>query len=60
MVLAIKIMRTGKAPCYDDIPAELIKETGEGVTVMHKICNLIWKDKSWPKDWTRSVFLPPS
>jgi len=22
------------------------------------LCNLIWKDKEWPKDWTRSVFLP--
>ena len=59
VVLAMKKMRTGKAPGYDDIPAELIKETGEeGVSIMHKLCNLIWRDKNWPKDWTRSVFLP--
>ena len=25
---------------------------------MHKLCNLLWKDKSWPVDWTRSIFLP--
>ena len=54
MVLAMKKMRTGKAPGYDDIPAELIKETG-GVGAMH---NLIWRDKNWPNDWTKSVFLP--
>ena len=59
VVKAIKKLRTGKAPGHDDIPAELIKETGEeGVCVMHKLCNLIWRDKNWPKDWTRSVFLP--
>ncbi|XP_072020211.1 uncharacterized protein [Amphiura filiformis] len=59
VVMAMKKMRTGKAPGYDDIPAELIKETGdEGVDVVHKLCNLLWKDKSWPIDWTRSIFLP--
>lgn len=26
--------------------------------MLHKLCNLIWKDKNWPTDWTRSVFLP--
>ncbi|XP_072025344.1 uncharacterized protein [Amphiura filiformis] len=59
VVMAMKKMRTDKAPGYDDIPAELIKETGEeGVDVMHKLCNLLWKYKSWPIDWTRSIFLP--
>ena len=59
VVFALKKMRTGKAPGYDDIPAELIKETGdEGVILMHKLCNLIWKDKNWPVDWSRSIFMP--
>ena len=30
----MKKMRTGKALGYDDIPAELTKETGEGVGVL--------------------------
>ncbi len=59
VVMAMNKLRTGKAPGCDDVPAELIKETGEeGVDVIHKLCNLIWKEKSWPEDWTRSVFLP--
>ena len=28
-VLAMKKVQTGKVPGYDDIPAELIKETGK-------------------------------
>lgn len=51
--LAMKKMRNDKAPGCDDIPAELFKESGEeGVSVMHGLCNLIWKVKTWPQDWT--------
>src|SRR5713101_1227784 len=56
---AIRRMKTCKAPGIDDIPAELIKASGEtGVKIFHKLCNKIWKKKEWPTDWTKSVFLP--
>ena len=28
------------------------------VTVMHSICQQIWKTQQWPQDWKRSVFIP--
>ena len=56
---AMNHLRTGKAPGIDNIPAELLKESGdEGVKVMHKLCNKIWRQRTWPQDWKRAVFLP--
>ena len=55
---AINKMKSGKSPGFDDIPAELINETGEmGITVIHKLCNRIWSPKEWPEDWTKAVFI---
>ena len=28
------------------------------VTVLHLICQQIWKTQQWPQDWKRSVFIP--
>jgi len=56
---AMNHLRTGKAPGIDNIPAELFKESGEeGIQVMHSLCNKIWRQKVWPKDLKRAVFLP--
>jgi hypothetical protein len=56
---AMNHLRKGKAPGIDNIPAELLKESGEeGIKVMHRLCNRIWRQKLWPKDWKRAVFLP--
>ncbi len=56
---AVNHLRKGKAPGIDNIPAELIKESGEeGLRVMHMLCNKIWQQKAWPKDWKRAIFLP--
>ena len=30
------------------------------VTVLHSICQQIWKTQHWPEDWKRSVFIPIS
>ena len=29
---------------------------GDGIPVMHSICQQIWKTQQWPQDWKRSVF----
>ena len=28
------------------------------MTVLHSICQQIWKPQQWPQDWKRSVFIP--
>ena len=30
----------------------------DAVTVLHSICQQIWKTQQWPQDWKRSVFIP--
>ena len=56
---AMKVLRSGKAPGVDNIQAELLKESGEeGVVIIHRLCNKIWKSKEWPDDWKKAVFLP--
>lgn len=29
-----------------------------GLDVLHKICNHVWQNGEWPKNWTRSVIIP--
>ena len=28
------------------------------VTILHSVCQQIWKTQQWPQDWKRSVFFP--
>ena len=41
----------------DGIPAELFQILKDD-TVLHSICQQIWKTQQWPQDWKRSVFIP--
>ena len=31
---------------------------GDGIQVLHSVCQQIWKTQQWPQDWKRSVFIP--
>ena len=43
----------------DGIPVELFQILkDDAVTVLHSICQQIWKTQQWPQDWKRSVFIP--
>ena len=43
----------------DGIPVELFQILkDDAVTVLHSICQEIWKTQQWPQDWKRSVFIP--
>ena len=43
---------TNKASGGDGIPVELFQILkGESVTVLHSICQQVWKTQQWPKDW---------
>ena len=48
-----------KASGGDGIPAELFQILKyDAVTVLHSVCQQIWKTQQWPQDWKRSVFSP--
>ena len=33
-------------------------DLGDAITVLHSVCQQIWKTQQWPQDWKRSVFIP--
>ena len=48
-----------KASAGDGIPVELFQILkDDAVTVLHSICQQIWKTQKWPQDWKRSVYFP--
>ena len=48
-----------KANAGDGIPVELSQILKyDAVSVVHSICQQIWKTQHWPQDWKRSVFIP--
>ena len=50
-----------KASGGDRIPVELFEILKhDAVTVLHSICQQIWKTQQWPQDQKRSVFIPIS
>ncbi|MBN3275755.1 CFDP2 protein, partial [Polyodon spathula] len=53
---ALKELPSRKAPGIDCIPAELLKPIP--IPILTALCQLIWKTKSWPKEWKRSVHVP--
>ena len=43
----------------DGIPIEFLKAGGdEAIRVMTNLCNSIWKMKTWPNDWKKSIYVP--
>ena len=56
---ALESITMNKASGDDGIAVELsqiLKD--DAVTVLHTICQQIWKTQQWPQDWKRSVFIP--
>ena len=47
-----------KASGGDGIPVELFQILKDAaLTVLHSICQHIWKTRQWPQDWKMSVFI---
>ena len=56
---ALRALPNDKAPGIDETPIELWKSSGEeGVTLLWKLCDKIWRCKEWPNDWCRGIFMP--
>ena len=54
---ALESITEKKASGCDGIPAELF-QTLKDDSMLHSICQQIWKTQQWPQDWKRSVFIP--
>ena len=53
---ALESITKNKASGGDGIPVELFQILkDDAVTVLHSICQQIWKTQQWPQDWKRSV-----
>ena len=56
---ALGSITTNKANGGDGISVELFQILkDDAVTVLHSICQQIWKSQQWPQDLKRSVFIP--
>ena len=56
---ALGSITMNKASRGDGIPVELYQILKDyAVTVLHSICQQIWKTQQWPQGWKRSVFMP--
>ncbi len=58
VIAAIKLLHNNKAPRSENIPIELIRPSEAVVEAITKLCQQIWRTGKWPKDWSRSVFVP--
>ena len=55
---AIRALKIGKSPGFDNIPAELLKSGGNIlITIFTDICNKIWETEICPSDWTKSLII---
>ena len=56
---ALRSITMSKGSGGDRIPVELFQILkDDDVTVLHSMCQQIWKTQQWPQDWKRSVFIP--
>ena len=56
---ALGSITMSKASGGDGIPVELFQILeDDAVTVLHSICQQIWKTQQCPQDWKRPVFIP--
>ena len=55
--LALGSVTMNKASGGNGIPVELFQILkDDAVTVLHSICQQVWKTQQWPQDWKKSVF----
>jgi Reverse transcriptase (RNA-dependent DNA polymerase) len=56
---AINALKNGKAPGYDRVTAEMLKNLeGSGIDLLCKVYNKVWEEETVPQDWTVGLILP--
>ena len=55
---ALGSITMNKSSGGDRIPVELLQILkDDALKVLHPVCQQIWKNRQWPQDWKRSVFI---
>ena len=55
---AVRMLKDGKSPGVDNIPAEILKHGGSGIVdTLTVVCQKIWTSGQWIEDWTKSVII---
>jgi len=55
--MALGSITMNKASGGDEIPVELFQILkDDAITVLHSICQQIWKTQQWPQDWKKVRF----
>jgi hypothetical protein len=54
---AIKKLKNGKAPGFDGIGAEMLKEGGGTSEILHKLFKKIWNNEVMPEDWKTGIII---
>ena len=55
---ALESITMNQASGGDGIPVELFQILkDDALKVLHSVCQQIWKNRQWPQDWKRSVFI---
>ena len=59
VISAVNKLTDGKAPGFDCVTAEEIKATGDaGIEILHRLCNKIWDEETFPDDWGKAIITP--
>ena len=54
VVQAVRMLKCGKTPGLDGVPAELIQNSGPAsIRVLLKLCTQIWNSLNWPDAWKK-------
>ena len=54
VVQAVRMLKCGKTPGLDGVPAELIQNSGPAsIRVLLKLCTQIWNSLNWPDAWMK-------
>lgn len=56
---ALKSMRNGKSPGFDDLSSDMIKAAGiPGLNWLYRVLSVIWEENKIPEDWSKGVIIP--
>ena len=56
--IALKEMKNGKSPGYDEIPVELPSGSEQMVDWLHQIFSQAWTEGSVPEEWRKAIICP--